>query len=54
MKGGDIRQFHELSEQFSLIPLNGKRPIEENWQQWCEKKRPFNPKDFERRNPDDE
>ena len=50
MKSGDIRQFKKLSEQFSLIPLNGKKPIEGNWQQWCEKKRPFNPKDFERKN----
>lgn len=50
MKGGDIKQFQELSKQFSLIPLNGKVPIEKNWQQWCEKKRHFNPKDFEGKN----
>ncbi len=31
---------------FSLIPLNGKRPIEQDWSQWCTKQRPFKPDDF--------
>jgi len=50
MKNGDIKQFKILSKIFSLIPLNGKRPIEQNWQQWCEKKRLFNPDDFKGKN----
>lgn len=50
MKSGDIKQFKKLSEEFSLIPLNGKAPIEKNWQQWCGKKRPFNPDDFKGKN----
>jgi archaellum biogenesis ATPase FlaH len=52
----DILEF--LSASFSLIPLVGgfpvsgqdtrgfKRPIESNWQQWCERKRTFDRKDF--------
>ncbi|WP_428569962.1 MAG: AAA family ATPase [Solidesulfovibrio sp. DCME] len=52
----DIFEF--LSASFSLIPLVGgfpapgqssrefKRPMEPNWQQWCERKRPFDRKDF--------
>lgn len=52
----DIFEF--LSDSFSLIPLVGgfpapgqssrefKRPTEPNWQQWCERKRPFDRKDF--------
>ncbi len=50
MKGADLQLFQELSEIFSLIPLNGKTPIEENWTQRCEKKRPFNPEDFKGKN----
>lgn len=35
---------------FSIIPLNGKAPIEKGWQQYCEKRRPWNPEDFRGRN----
>ncbi|MBW2046039.1 MAG: bifunctional DNA primase/polymerase [Deltaproteobacteria bacterium] len=35
---------------FSLIPLDGKRPVEKDWPKWCERPRRFNPKDFEGRN----
>jgi len=42
--------FEELSKQFSLIPLNGKIPINKGWEQWCSKKRSFNPDDFKGKN----
>jgi hypothetical protein len=38
--------FKELSKYFSLIPLNGKKPIEKNWQKWCKSRRLFNSQDF--------
>lgn len=52
----DIFEF--LATSFSLIPLAGgfpapgqsarefKRPLESNWNQWCETKRPFSRADF--------
>ena len=52
----DIFEF--LAQSFSLIPLTGgfpapdqsardfKRPLEANWNQWCETKRPFRRADF--------
>lgn len=41
----------ELSKRFhSLIPLNGKRPIEQGWNKYCYEPRPFDPRDFEGRN----
>jgi hypothetical protein len=47
----DIEQFISLAgRNFSLIPLNGKRPFEKNWQQWCEEKRQFKPCDFDGHN----
>jgi len=46
-----IQKFIELSKRFpSLIPLNGKRPIEKGWQKWCREPRQFVPKEFEGRN----
>jgi len=47
---GQIEEWESLSGFFSMIPLEGKRPIEDNWSQWCLKKRPFDRKDFEGRN----
>ncbi len=35
---------------FSLIPVTGKRPLEQGWQQWCERRRSFNPDDFKGHN----
>ena len=35
---------------YSLIPLNGKTPIEKGWTQYCEKVRPWNPEDFKGKN----
>jgi hypothetical protein len=46
----DLKLFERQAEAFSLIPLNGKRPIEEGWQQWCKTKREFNRRDFEGHN----
>jgi hypothetical protein len=47
----DVEQFKSLAEKnYSLIPLNGKKPFEKNWVQWCEKKRPFRPSDFDGHN----
>ncbi len=37
-------------EQCSFIPLIGKKPIEQNWQQWSYKIRPYNPAEFQGRN----
>jgi RecA-family ATPase len=42
--------YEQLSEQYSIIPVNGKAPIEAEWTKWCEKKRPFNTEDFAGRN----
>jgi|TARA_B100001964_G_scaffold219858_1_gene262369 hypothetical protein len=46
----DIRQFKQLSEKFSLIPLNGKAPIERDWTKWCSKKRAFKQNEFKNNN----
>jgi len=42
-------EFEALSKStgWGLIPLNGKTPIEPQWQAACEEKRPFNMADFE-------
>ena len=46
-----IEQFKELSKIFpSLIPLEGKKPNEQNWPQYCERTRDFKPKVFHNRN----
>jgi putative DNA primase/helicase len=37
----DHELFRKLSEQFSLIRLKGKVPIEKGWEKYCEVKRPF-------------
>ncbi len=41
-------EFEKLNNKtgWGLIPLRGKVPIEEKWQHYCEKKRPFNRGDF--------
>ena len=49
-KKPDIKLFRELSEKYSLIPLDGKKPIEKGWTKWCDEKRPFNAADFKGRN----
>ena len=47
----NLNNLTELQKKFpSLIPLNGKIPIEKGWQQWCEKPRALNLKDFHNRN----
>ena len=46
----DISQFERLAERFSLIPLDGKRPIEANWQRFCTIRRAFKKEDFEGKN----
>jgi len=42
--------YQELSKNFSIIPVNGKAPIETEWTRWCETKRPFDRQDFVGRN----
>jgi hypothetical protein len=44
--------FSVLAEthSFSMIPLDGKKPVEKDWTKWCRKKREFEESDFERRN----
>jgi len=46
----DLDLFERQARNFSLIPLNGKRPFEQHWEKWCETKRTFNRKDFEGHN----
>ena len=47
MTGINIEDLQELHKGFpSLIPLRGKKPFEEGWQQYSVTARPFNPKDF--------
>jgi hypothetical protein len=46
----DLDLFERQAARFSLIPLDGKKPFEKDWQQWCEAKRAFNRKDFEGHN----
>lgn len=52
LEDGNIITFRELVERrsFSLIPLDGKKPVEKDWTKWCRKKRKFKVSDFERRN----
>lgn len=38
---GQAEIWRELARDYSLIRLNGKIPIEKEWQQWCHTKRPF-------------
>lgn len=45
-----IETWESLSENLSLIPLNGKVPIEKGWERWCLNKRPFKADDFQGRN----
>ena len=46
-----LKTFNELSDIFpSIIPLNGKVPIETDWQYYCENSRLFNENDFKGRN----
>jgi len=43
----DMKMFRNQDQLgFSLIPLDGKKPIEKNWQQWCQAKRDFRKVDF--------
>jgi len=43
-------QFEDLATRFSLIPLEGKRPVEANWQRFCTTKREFSENDFAGKN----
>jgi hypothetical protein len=43
----DISKIEELHKVFpSLIPLKGKKPLEDDWQLACEKARPFDAQEF--------
>ncbi len=43
-----IQTFEKLSaEGWTLIPLEGKKPIESGWQKWCSEKRQYKPADFD-------
>jgi hypothetical protein len=39
----NVKGFKKLVKEtgWGLIPLHGKAPFENNWQKWCEEKRPF-------------
>jgi hypothetical protein len=52
MKQPDLDLFEELSEKrgFSLIPLQGKVPIEKDWTRYCVEKRSFPRAELEGRN----
>ena len=42
-----IDLWRQLAEKgFSMIPGNGKAPIEKDWTKWCHVRRPFNRSDF--------
>ena len=41
-----LKLWESLSETSSLIPLEGKAPIERDWTQYCTEKREFKPEDF--------
>lgn len=41
-----LKKFEKFSRKNSLIPLDGKKPIEKGWTQWSHSLRPFDPKDF--------
>lgn len=46
-----LAKFEELSEEFqSLIPLDGKKPIESDWPYYCENTRIFDAANFKGRN----
>ena len=44
----NVKGFEKLVKEteWGLIPLHGKAPFENNWQRWCEKKRPFKRADY--------
>lgn len=46
----NVKLFQELSERFSVIPIKGKIPFEDNWTDACTKKRAFNPKEYRNKN----
>ena len=46
----DTCKFEDLAARFSLIPLDGKRPVEANWQRFCTTKREFRENDFDGKN----
>lgn len=45
-----LRHFEEFSKYFSLIPVEGKKPLESGWTKWCNQKRSFKRQEFEGRN----
>lgn len=47
---GDMNTFKKLAEKYSLIPMNGKKPFEKDWNRWCTEKRLFVADDFEGHN----
>ena len=51
MEKEKLKVFEEQSDIFqSLIPLNGKVPIDEGWEYFCENSRLYDPADFKGRN----
>jgi len=47
MEKEKLRVFEEQSDVFqSLIPLNGKVPIDKGWEYYCDNSRQYNPADF--------
>ena len=49
LEDDNIAIFRELVElrSFSVIPLDGKKPVEKGWTEYCRKMRPFKTSDFE-------
>jgi hypothetical protein len=43
----DMELFRQLSEEYSLIRVKGKVPLEKEWQQYCHKRRSFEEIDFQ-------
>ena len=47
---GGADKWAQLAKSYTLIPLNGKSPVEDKWTQWCEVKRQYSPAEFIDRN----
>jgi hypothetical protein len=46
----DLNVIAKQAETYSMIPLNGKKPFESQWTDYCVKKRVYNEEDFKGRN----
>ena len=46
-----LRQFARLAENYNLIPLDGKAPLNDmKWKKWQNEQRPFNKNEYREKN----